>query len=139
MLTTSMWKRYVGYICHFHDYCWKHGHNFPLAELEAVGVIASFFKSATRVFDVRALHDLFLKWGDHLSLQQLHSKLLTMLCILGTLHVASTALPGLKDMNIKTINRLKFLKIQIIGHKNNNGDSKTVTLHQSSNDLCCPV
>jgi hypothetical protein len=49
MLTTSMWKRYVGYICHFHDYCWKHGHNFPLAELEAVGVIASFFKSATRV------------------------------------------------------------------------------------------
>jgi hypothetical protein len=62
-----------------------------------------------------------------------------MLCILGTLHVASTALPGLKDMNIKTINGLKFLKIQIVGHKNNNGDSKTVTLHQSSNDLCCPV
>jgi hypothetical protein len=192
VLATSMWKRYVGYICCFRDYCWKCGHDFPLAESEAVGVIASFFESTTRVgqrpgatlasmsaaitmlyeptgssptraplltrlhraivrarttrpiengqvFDVRALRDLFLKWGDRLSLWQLRSKLLTMLCILGVLRVASTVLPGLKDANVETVDRLKFLKIQIIGHKNNNGDGKTVTLHQSSNDLCCPV
>ncbi len=64
-----------------------------------------------QVFDVRALCDLFLKWGNHLSLWQLCSKLLAMLCVLGMLHMATTTLPGLKDMNIKTINRMKSLKI----------------------------
>jgi len=44
------------------------------------------------VFDTSALRDLFLKWGASLSLQQLRTKLLAMLCMLGTLCVASPSL-----------------------------------------------
>jgi len=92
------------------------------------------------IFDTSALHDLFLKWGSSLSIQQLCTKLLAMLCVLGTLRVASTTLPKFDQVTITTTANHCALSVPIVGYKNNlYGDSKHVSLHESSNELCCPV
>jgi len=52
------------------------------------------------VFDTSALRNLFLKWGALPSLQQLCN--IAMLCVLGTLHVASTTLPKFDQVTIIT-------------------------------------
>jgi len=92
------------------------------------------------VFDTSTLHDLFIKWGASLSLQQLCTKLLAMLCVLGALHVASTILPKFDQVAIITAANHHALSVPIVSYKNGlYGDSKHVTLHKSSNKLCCPV
>jgi len=92
------------------------------------------------VFDTSALHNLFLKWGASLSLQQLRTKLLTMLCMLGTLCIASMILPKFDQVTIITAANHCALSVLIVGYKNDlYGNGKHVTLHQSSNKLCCPV
>jgi hypothetical protein len=92
------------------------------------------------VFDTSALRNLFLKWGASLSLQQLRAKLLAMLCVLGALRVASTVLPKFDQVTIVTAAGHRALSVPIVGYKNDlYGDGKHVTLHESSNELCCPV
>jgi len=89
------------------------------------------------IFNTSALHNLFLKW---LSIQQLCTKLLTMLCVLSTLQVASKILPKFDQVTIITTANHCVLSVPIVGYKNNlYGDDKDVTLHKSSNKLCCPV
>jgi len=92
------------------------------------------------VFDTFVLRNLFLKWGASLSLQQLHTKLLAMLCVLGTLSIASTILPKFDQETIITAANHCALSVPIVGYKNNlYGDGKHMTLHKSSNKLCCHV
>jgi len=92
------------------------------------------------IFDTSALHNLFLKWGSLLSIQQLHTKLLAMLCVLGALHIASTILPKFNQVTIITTANHCALSVPIVGYKNNlYSDGKHMTLHESSNELCCPV
>jgi len=92
------------------------------------------------IFDTSTLCDLFLKWGSLLSIQQLRTKLLSMLCVLGTLHVASTTLPKFDQVTIITTADHHMLSVLIVGYKNNlYGNGKHVSLHESSNKLCCPV
>jgi len=92
------------------------------------------------IFDTSALRNLFLKWGSSLSIQQLCTKLLAMLCVLSTLRVASTTLPKFDQVTIITTANHHALSVLIVGYKNNlYGDSKQVSLHESSNELCCPV
>jgi len=92
------------------------------------------------VFNTSALRNLFLKWGASLSLQQLLTKLLAMLCVLGALHLASMILPKFDQVTIITAANHHALSVPIVGYKNNlYGNSKHVTLHKSSNKLCCPV
>jgi len=92
------------------------------------------------IFDTSALHDLFLKWGSSLSIQQLCTKLLAMLCVLGTLRVASTTLPKFDQVTIITTADHFALSVPIVSYKNNlYADGKQVSLHKSSNELCCPV
>jgi len=50
------------------------------------------------IFDTSALRDLFLKWGSSLSIQQLCTKLLAMLCV----RIASTTLPKFDQVTIVT-------------------------------------
>jgi len=92
------------------------------------------------VFDTYALHNLFLKWSASLSLQQLRTKLLAMLCVLGALHIASTILPKFDQVTIVTAANHHALSVLIVGYKNDlYSDGKHMTLHKSSNKLCCPV
>jgi len=92
------------------------------------------------VFDTSALLDLFLKWGASLSLQQLCTKLLAMLCVLGTLRIASTILPKFDQVTIITAANHCALSVPIVSYKNDlYCNSKHRTLHESSNKLCCPV
>jgi len=92
------------------------------------------------IFDTFALHNLFLKWGSSLSIQQLRTKLLAMLCVLGALCVASTTLPKFDQVTIISTADNRALSVLIVGYKNNlYSDSKQVFLHKSSNELCCPV
>jgi len=53
------------------------------------------------IFDTSALRNLFLKWGSSLSIQQLCTKLLTMLCVLG--HDYATVYPGTSLMALKVV------------------------------------
>jgi len=92
------------------------------------------------IFDTSALCNLFLKWGSSLSIQQLHTKILAMLCVLGALRVASTTLPKFDQVTIVTTANHRALSVLIVGYKNDlYGDGKQVSLHKSSNKLCCPV
>jgi len=92
------------------------------------------------IFDTSALRNLFLKWGSLLSIQQLRTKLLVMLCVLGALRVASTILPKFNQVTIITTANHHVLSVPIVSYKNNlYGDGNHVTLHKSSNKLCCPV
>jgi len=75
-----------------------------------------------------------------ISIQQLRTKLLAMLCVLGALRVASTTLPKFDQVTIITTANHCALSVPIVGYKNDlYGDSKQVSLHESSNELCCPV
>jgi len=69
------------------------------------------------VFNTSALHNLFFKWGASLSIQQLHIKLLAMLCMLGALHVASTILPKFDQVTIVTAANHCALSVPIVGYK----------------------
>jgi len=92
------------------------------------------------IFNTSALRNLFLKWGSSLSIQQLRTKLLAMLCMLGALRVASTTLPKFDQVTIITTANNCALSVPIVGYKNNlYRDSKQVSLHKNSNKLCCPV
>jgi len=92
------------------------------------------------IFNTSALHDLFLKWGSSLSIQQLCTKLLAMLCVLSALRVASTTLPKFDQVTIITTANHCALSVPIVGYKNDlYGDGKQVSLHKSSNKLCCPI
>jgi len=92
------------------------------------------------IFYTSALRNLFLKWGSSLSIQQLCTKLLAMLCMLGALCVASTTLPKFDQVTIITTADNCTLSVPIVGYKNElYGDGKQVSLHKSSNKLCCPV
>jgi len=92
------------------------------------------------IFNTSTLHDLFLKWGSSLSIQQLCTKLLTMLCVLGTLRIASTTLPKFDQVTIITTANYRALSVPIVSYKNNlYGNGKHVSLHKSSNKLCSPV
>jgi len=63
-----------------------------------------------------------------------------MLCVLGALRVASTTLPKFDQVTIVTTANHRALSVPIVGYKNNlYGDGKQVSLHKSSNKLCCPV
>jgi len=88
------------------------------------------------IFDTSALHNLFLKWGSSLSIQQLRTKLLAMLCVLGTLQVASTTLPKFDQVTIITTANHCVLSVPLVGYKNDlYGNGKHVSLHKSSNKL----
>jgi len=92
------------------------------------------------IFNTSALRNLFLKWGSSLSIQQLRTKLLAMLCVLGALRVASTTLPKFDQVPIITTANNCTLSVLIVSYKNDlYGDGKQVSLHKSSNKLCCPV
>jgi len=92
------------------------------------------------IFDTSTLHNLFLKWGSSLSIQQLRTKLLAMLCVLGALRVASTTLPKFDQVTIITTADNRALSVLIVSYKNDlYGEGKQVSLHKSSNELCCPV
>jgi len=54
------------------------------------------------IFDTSTLRNLFIKWGSLLSIQQLRTKLLAMLCVLGALPIASTILPKFDQVTIIT-------------------------------------
>jgi len=63
-----------------------------------------------------------------------------MLCVLGALRVASTTLPKFDQVTIITTANNCMLCVPIVVYKNDlYGDSKQVSLHKSSNKLCCPV
>jgi len=92
------------------------------------------------IFNTSTLCNLFLKWGSSLSIQQLRTKLLAMLCMLGALRIASTTLPKFDQVTIITTANNHMLSVPIVGYKNDlYGNSKQVFLHKSSNKLCCPV
>jgi len=92
------------------------------------------------IFDTSALHNLFLKWGSLLSIQQLHTKLLAMLCVLDALRIASTILPKFNQVTIITTANHCALSVPIVGYKNDlYSNGKHVSLHKRSNKLCCPV
>jgi len=92
------------------------------------------------IFNTSALCDLFLKWGSSLSIQQLCTKLLAMLCVLGALRVANTTLPKFDQVTIITTANHQALSVLIVSYKNDlYGNGKHVSLHKSSNELCCPV
>jgi len=60
--------------------------------------------------------------------------------MLGALPVASTTLPKFDQVTIITTANHCGLSVLIVGYKNDlYGDSKHVSLHESSNELCCPV
>jgi len=63
-----------------------------------------------------------------------------MLCVLCALRVASTTLPRFDQVTIVTTDDHCALSVPIVGYKNDlYGDGKQVSLHKSSNKLCCPV
>jgi len=63
-----------------------------------------------------------------------------MLCVLGTLRVASTTLPKFDQVTIVTAANHCAPSVPIIGYKNDlYGDGKHVTLHKGSNELSCPI
>jgi len=63
-----------------------------------------------------------------------------MLCMLGALRVASTILPKFDQVTIITAANHCALSVLIVGYKNDlYSNGKHVTLHKSSNKLCCPV
>jgi len=63
-----------------------------------------------------------------------------MLCVLGALRVASTILPKFDQVTIITAANHCALSVPIVGYKNDlYGNSKHMTLHKSSNKLCCPI
>jgi len=63
-----------------------------------------------------------------------------MLCMLSALCVASTTLPKFDQVTIITTADHCTLSVPIVSYKNDlYGDSKQVSLHKSSNELCCPV
>ena len=171
-----------------------HGRQFPPAQEEAVGTVASFLEAATRTsqrpkstlaslsaaigalyetaeyhptrdplltrvkraivrertsrpvdhgatFDTAALRDLFVQWGEDISLHQLRAKLLALLCVLGALRVSSAALPQWEQTVITSgEDDRRALSVSIVGFKNDlYGDGKKVLLYECSNALCCPV
>jgi len=60
--------------------------------------------------------------------------------VLGALHIASTTLPKFDQVTIITTADHRALSVPIVGYKNDlYGDGKQVSLHESSNKLCCPV
>jgi len=68
------------------------------------------------------------------------TKLLAMLCVLGAVRIASTTLPKFDQVTIITTANHHALSVPIVGYKNNlYGNGKHVSLHKSSNKLCCPV
>jgi hypothetical protein len=92
-------------------------------------------------FNITMLHNLFINWGNDLSLKQLRAKLLALLCILGAFCMASASLPELKQVTITSNNDShRALCEPVIGYKNNiYSNSKKVILHECSSSHCCPV
>jgi len=105
------------------------------------GIIQSRMKrpiATSTSFDLALLCDLFHKWGTRPSKQQLHVKLLALPCLLGVFRVSAMALPYFDAVNQVSTDR--SLVVPVVGYKNDRfGDGNTVTIHQLSDELCCPI
>ena len=62
------------------------------------------------------IHDLFHKWGTCPSKQQLHVKLLVLLCLLGVFCVLATALPYFDAVDWMLTDQ--SLVVLVVGYKN---------------------
>jgi len=91
-------------------------------------------------FNLLTLAKLFIAWGDKLSLNCLHAKLITLLCMLGALHMSAVILLHFTDTHTNHVDSINSLIIPVIRYKNDKyGEGNTITIFQCSNPCLCPV
>ncbi len=86
------------------------------------------------------LAELFITWGDKLSLNRLCMKLITLLCVLSALRMSAVILLHFTDTHMNCVDSVDSLIILVVGYKNNKyGEGNTITIFQCLNPRLCLV
>jgi hypothetical protein len=94
----------------------------------------------SQAFNLSTLTKLFTKWGSSLTLKHLQVKLITLLCVLGVLHMSAVILPHFRDVHMTSSEGVNALMVLVISYKNNKySKGNTITIYQCSNQLLCPI
>lgn len=92
------------------------------------------------VFNLSIITKLFNDWGDKLSNEQLHAKLIVLLCVLGILCVSTATLPCFNDVQIEEVDGKCALIVLVVGYKNDHfGEGNMVHIFECMVQHYCPV